>query len=70
MSYASTDKSYSLDKPGLFAEPVNEQLVKDYRTVITKPMDFATIAEKVQNLEYDGFEDFEVITPLWYIPNY
>jgi len=37
--------------------------VIDYRTVITKPMDFATIAEKLQNLEYEGVEDFEVNLP-------
>ncbi|XP_073401801.1 bromodomain adjacent to zinc finger domain protein 2B isoform X4 [Dendrobates tinctorius] len=41
-----------------FLHPVNLKLVPGYKKVIKKPMDFATIREKLSNGQYPNFEAF------------
>ncbi|XP_075685454.1 bromodomain adjacent to zinc finger domain protein 2B isoform X16 [Rhinoderma darwinii] len=41
-----------------FLLPVNLKLVPGYKKVIKKPMDFATIREKLSNGQYPNFESF------------
>ena len=38
----------------LFAEPVDAASIPDYHTVISVPMDFATMKGKVEAKEYDS----------------
>lgn len=40
------------DHYSVFAEPVNEEEVPDYREVIDSPMDFQTMRDKVERKEY------------------
>jgi len=38
----------------LFAEPVDGKIILDYHSVVTSPMDFATMKQKVEQKEYDS----------------
>jgi hypothetical protein len=49
-----------MDKHGFFQEPVDKDLVPDYYTFITQPMDFKTMKTKLLNHEYQSFTQFQV----------
>ncbi|KAI8334582.1 hypothetical protein BC941DRAFT_472515 [Chlamydoabsidia padenii] len=46
------------DDYGFFLEPVNTKLVRDYLTVIKRPMDFSTLRRKIENDSYSTMDDF------------
>lgn len=49
----------SFDEEGIFEKPVDLKEVPNYLKVIKNPMDFSTISKKVDNYEYQSFEEFE-----------
>ena len=54
---------HSKDEYGFFQEPVDVRLVPDYLDVVERPMDFGTIAKKVQAGSYASLEQFKVRAP-------
>ncbi len=48
----------SLDPNGLFAAPVSVEDVPDYLDIIQEPMDFHTMAVKLESDAYTSFDDF------------
>ncbi|KAG0185441.1 hypothetical protein DFQ28_009311 [Apophysomyces sp. BC1034] len=46
------------DAYGFFLEPVDTNIVRDYLTVIKRPMDFLTMREKLESGQYQHMEDF------------
>lgn len=53
------DRIIALDRSSLFLYPVSQQKVPDYYEVISHPMDWTTIAAKVDELRYTNIEDFK-----------
>ena len=50
----------SKDEYGFFLEPVDVRLVTDYLDVVKQPMDFGTMAKKLQAGEYTTYQQFRV----------
>ena len=48
------------DAYGFFLEPVDTNIVTDYLTIITNPMDLGTMRKKVANNEYPNIDSFKV----------
>ncbi|KAI8093489.1 uncharacterized protein BX664DRAFT_278497 [Halteromyces radiatus] len=46
------------DAYGFFLEPVNTKIVRDYLSVIKRPMDFSTLRQKIENDKYKTMDDF------------
>ena len=46
------DKLEELDVAEVFAEPVTKSEAPDYHDVIKHPMDFSTMAAKIENHQY------------------
>jgi bromodomain and PHD finger-containing protein 1 len=47
------------DTQEIFADPVDENEVPDYRDIVKKPMDFSKMREKMELFEYPSIDDFE-----------
>jgi len=52
-------KLVELDKESVFKEPVDIVDVPDYLSIVTQPMDFATMKQKIHLGAYETIEDFE-----------
>ncbi|KAK1570914.1 hypothetical protein Q3G72_008981 [Acer saccharum] len=52
------DRLQQKDKNGYFAEPADANEVEHYSDVLTEPMDFSSIAEKIDAGSYETFTDF------------
>ena len=48
------------DDYAFFLEPVDPDKVQGYLDVVTQPMDFGTMAEKVAKSKYKSLEEFAV----------
>ncbi|CAK8689163.1 unnamed protein product [Clavelina lepadiformis] len=53
------NKLKSVDVAKVFAEPVKPKEAPDYHKVIKQPMDFSTMASKIENQKYKTLDDFE-----------
>ncbi|XP_059487532.1 bromodomain-containing protein 1 isoform X3 [Neocloeon triangulifer] len=53
------DQLISKDQGEIFAEPVDISEVPDYTTVVTNPMDFSTMKQKLNDQEYHDLDDLE-----------
>lgn len=48
------------DPQGIFAEPVTDDIAPGYSALITNPMDFSTMAKKMDNLQYQSVDEYKV----------
>ena len=48
------------DLQGIFAFPVTDEIAPMYSQIISEPMDFSTMKDKVNNLEYVTVAEFRV----------
>ena len=48
------------DPRQFFAWPVTDSIAPGYSTIITKPMDFSTMKQKIEENEYKTLQDFSV----------
>ncbi|KAJ3023879.1 nuA3 HAT complex component nto1 [Thoreauomyces humboldtii] len=53
------EKIRGFDRDGYFADPVTAAMAPDYATYVTNPMDFSTMARKVDHYEYRDIASFE-----------
>lgn len=61
MTYALYDLLYfSKDVNGFFAFPVTDSIAPGYSSIIVHPMDFSTMAAKIEACEYSNVMDFKV----------
>ncbi|KAJ3165588.1 nuA3 HAT complex component nto1 [Geranomyces variabilis] len=49
----------ALDRNGYFSDPVTPEIAPDYFEHVKTPMDFSTIARKVENYEYRDLDKFD-----------
>ncbi|KAJ3160640.1 nuA3 HAT complex component nto1 [Geranomyces michiganensis] len=49
----------ALDRNGYFSDPVTPEIAPDYFEHVKTPMDFSTIARKVENYEYRDLDTFD-----------
>uniref|UniRef100_A0A0D3KNP6 Bromo domain-containing protein n=1 Tax=Emiliania huxleyi (strain CCMP1516) TaxID=280463 RepID=A0A0D3KNP6_EMIH1 len=48
------DELQALDPLGYFAQPVDDEAIPEYRTVIPDPMDFSTMRVRLRRGEYSS----------------
>ncbi|TPX55277.1 hypothetical protein PhCBS80983_g05446 [Powellomyces hirtus] len=53
------EKIRAMDRDGYFQDPVTPDIAPDYATYVKTPMDFTTMARKVDNYEYKDVTAFE-----------
>ena len=54
------DRIKAVDKDFYFAQPVTEKIAPKYFSIIPHPMDFSTMAKKLEEPRaYSSFEEFE-----------
>lgn len=53
------DRISALDRTGIFLHPVSVQKVPDYLDVIKEPMDWTTMASKIDAYQYSTVSDFQ-----------
>lgn len=52
--------SHSKDVNGFFAFPVTDNIAPGYSSIILQPMDFSTMATKIEAAEYVNVMEFKV----------
>ena len=45
---------------GFFAYPVTDNIAPSYSKIIQNPMDFSTMAEKIEDNEYSSLNEYRV----------
>ena len=53
------------DPQGIFAEPVTDEIAPGYSALISNPMDFSTIAKKIDTLQYQSVDEYKVCYALY-----
>ena len=48
------------DPQGIFAEPVTDDIAPGYSALISNPMDFSTMAKKLDTLQYHSVDEYQV----------
>ena len=48
------------DPQGIFAEPVTDDIAPGYSALISNPMDFSTMAKKIDTLQYQSIDEYKV----------
>lgn len=48
------------DPQGIFAEPVTDDIAPGYSALISNPMDFSTMAKKIDTLQYQSVDEYKV----------
>jgi len=48
------------DPQGIFAEPVTDDIAPGYSTLISNPMDFSTMSNKIETLQYQSIDEYKV----------
>ena len=51
---------FSKDTNGFFAFPVTDSIAPGYSSIIINPMDFSTMADKIEAQEYKNVMEFKV----------
>jgi bromodomain-containing protein 7/9 len=51
------------DPRQFFAWPVTDSIAPNYSSIITKPMDFSTMKQKIEDNQYKTLQEFTVRVP-------